>query len=115
MVSSWLINVIDLKLRTSVAYVETTEGMRQNLKRQYVVANARKVHQREADVRTCKQGGLLVVEFFSKLMGVWSKLDNAIFPQSNCQEYECKINDKLVKLIEEEKAPIFMGHSDDLY
>ena len=55
MVSSWLINVIDLKLRTSVAYVETAEGMWQNLKRQYAVANTLRIPQLKSKVASCKE------------------------------------------------------------
>lgn len=117
MVSSWLINVIDSKLRTSVAYVETAEGMWQNLKRRYAVASAPRIHQLKSDVASCKQGGLSIVEFFSKLMGLWSELDNyARFPQCRCGKCECEINDKLMKMSEEEKTHQFlMGLDDDFY
>ena len=96
--------MIDPKLRTSVVYLETVEGMWQNLKRRYAVANAPRIHQIKSEVASCKQGGLWVVEFFSKLMGLWSELDNyAKFPQCKCGKCECQINAKLTKMSKEEK------------
>jgi len=69
-VSVWLTNVIDPKLRTSAAYVKTAASMWPNLKRRYVMTNAPRIHQLKLDVASCKQGGFLVVAFFSKLMGL---------------------------------------------
>jgi len=44
MISSWIVNVIDPKPHTSVAYVETAHMMWENLQRRYVVAHAVKIH-----------------------------------------------------------------------
>ena len=40
------------------------------LKKRYVMANIPKIHKLKASVADCKQGGLDVVEFYSKLFGV---------------------------------------------
>ena len=61
---SRIINVIDPKLRTSIAYVETTELMWENLKKRYTVSNAPKIHQLKTKLVDCKQDGLEVVEFY---------------------------------------------------
>ena len=47
-----------------------------NLQKRYVVANTPKIHQLKIDMAACKQGGLEVVEFYSKLMGLWSWLNS---------------------------------------
>lgn len=39
-----------------------------NLKKRYAVANAPKIHQLKASLADCKQGGMIVVEFYSKVM-----------------------------------------------
>jgi len=39
MICSWIINVIDPKLHTSVAYAETAYEMWENLRKRYAIAN----------------------------------------------------------------------------
>jgi len=70
MICFWIIYVINPKLRTSIAYVETASVMWENLQKSYVVANTPKIHQRKTNIATCKQEGFDVVEFYSKLMGM---------------------------------------------
>ena len=85
MTCSWIINVIDPNLYTSVAYAETAYKMWQNLHKCYAVANTPKIHQLKTDFAACKQGGLEVADFYSKLMGMWSELENyAKVPQCTC-------------------------------
>ena len=48
MISSWILNIIDPKLRTSVAYAESAQAMWTNLKKRYAMANAPKIHQLKA-------------------------------------------------------------------
>ena len=117
MVCSWILNVIDPKLRTSVAYVDTAALMWTHLKKRYSVSNAPKIHQLKTKLAESKQGGSEVVEFFSKLMGLWSELENQVrFPRCTCGKCECKIGEQLAKMVEEEKAHQFlMGLNDDVY
>ena len=70
MICSWIINTIDPKLHTSIAYVETTAVMWENLRKRYAVANTPKIHQFTTNIAACKQEGLYVAEFYSKLMGM---------------------------------------------
>jgi len=74
MICSRIINVIDPKLHTSVADAETAYEMWENLRKHCAVANTPKIHQLKTDLAACKQGSLEVVEFYSKLMGMWSEL-----------------------------------------
>ena len=117
MVCSWTLNVIDPKLRTSVAYVDTAPLMWTHLKKRYLVSNAPKIHQFKTKLAECKQGGSEVVEFFSKLMGLWSELENQVrFPCCTCGKCECNISKQLIKMIEEEKAHQFlMGLNNEVY
>ena len=69
MICSLIIHVIDPKLHNSVAYANTVYFMLENLWKRYAVANAPKIHQLKTDLASCKQGGLEVVEFYSRLMG----------------------------------------------
>ena len=80
------------------------------------MANAPKNSQPKIEVVICKQGRVLIMEFFSRLMTIPSELDNVKFPQCTCLKCECKINNKLIKMMDKEKTHLFlMGLSDDLY
>jgi len=70
MICPWMVNVIDPRLHTSVAYAETSRTMWENLSKRYAIANTPKIHQLKSDLASCKQGGLDVIEFDSKLMGM---------------------------------------------
>jgi len=70
MTCSWIINVIYPKIRTSISYVETALVMWENLRKRYAVANTPKIHQFTTNIAACKQEGLYVAEFYSKLMGM---------------------------------------------
>jgi len=76
MLCSWLLNIIDPKLRMTVAYSETAYAMWNNLKRRYSVANTPKIYQLKAAIADCKQGILEVGEFYSKLTNLWNELSN---------------------------------------
>ena len=90
--------------------------MWKNLKQRHTVSNAPKIHQLKTKLAECKQGGLEVVEFYSKLMGLWSELENEVrLPQCICGKCECDIGKKLTKTVEEEKAHQFlMGLNDEI-
>lgn len=117
LICSWIINVIDPKLHASVAYVETAYEMWQNLRKRYAVANTPKIHQLKTDLVACKQGSLEVVEFYSKLMGMWSELQNyAKVPQCTCGKCECKIESRIMKMAQDEKTHQFlMGLNDEVF
>ena len=66
MISSWILNMVEPKLQTSVAYDEIPKAMRDTLKRRYCIANIPKIHRLKTSIANCK-GGLSVVEFYSKI------------------------------------------------
>jgi len=78
MICTWILNVIELKLRSSIAYVGAAKLMWSNLRRRYAVASAPKIHQLKASLAYCKQGGMNVVEFYSKVMSLCSELEGNI-------------------------------------
>ena len=78
MVCSWILNVIEPKLQTSIAYVGTAKLMWTSLKKLYTVSNVLKIHQLKTKLIECKQGGSEVMGFFLRLMGLWSKLENQV-------------------------------------
>ena len=50
MISSWILNVVDPKLQTSVAYAESAQAMSTNLNKRYAISNAPKIHQLKASI-----------------------------------------------------------------
>ena len=76
MIISWMLNVIDCKLHTSVAYEATAHKMWANIQKRYLVINVPCIHQLKVEIASCKQGSMEVVEFYSKLMGLRSELAN---------------------------------------
>ena len=112
MVTSWILNVIDPKLHASIAYAESAQSIWENIKRRYAVPNVPKVHQLKVDIASCKQGTLSVVEFFSKMMGLWSELDSYV-KRPVCK---CEAAKQYVQMIESDRVHQFlMGLDDDLY
>ena len=76
--SSWIFNIIDPKLHTSVAYTNMAKATLDTLKRHYVATNAPKIHHLKISIGNCKQGGLSVVKFYSKIMDLWYSLRTMI-------------------------------------
>jgi len=55
------------------------------LKKCYAVPNIPCIHQLKAKIASCKQNYHEVVDFFSKLMGLWTELDNYVqIPKCKC-------------------------------
>ena len=51
---------------------------KENIKKRYAILNVPKIHQLKSDIESCKQGTLSVVEFFSKLVGLWNELEDYV-------------------------------------
>ena len=101
--------MIDPKPHTGVAYAETTYEAWENLRKRYIIANAPKIHQLKIDISLCKQGGLEVAEFYSKLMQMCSELENHLkIPQCKCGKCECRMSNKVVKMMNEETTHQFL-------
>jgi len=117
MICYWIINLIDPKLHTSIDYVETVVVMWENLRKIYAVAKTPKIHQLKTDIVKCKHRGLDVVEFYSKLMGMWSELSNYIkISQCTCEKCKCGVGSKVMKMLKEEQTHQFLkGLTDETY
>ena len=68
-----------------------TKTMWEDLHKRYAVASAPKIYQVKATIAECRQEGMTVVEFYSKLRGLLSELDNHLkVPTCTCNECTCK-------------------------
>ena len=81
------------------------------------MSSAPKIHQPKASLADCKQGGMKVVDFYSKVMSSWSELEGQIRrPQCTCKKCECDISGQVTKLLEEERTHQFLlGLNDEIY
>ena len=117
MLCLWLLNIIEPWLRMNIAYSDTAKIMWDDLKKRYGTANTPRIHQLKADIANCKQGTLEVGEFYSKLLSLWTELNNlAKVLACTCNECHCGVASKILAMYKEEKAHQFlMGLNDDLY
>jgi len=122
MVCPWLLNMIDRKLRPSVANAGAAKVIWEDLQKKYGVASAPKIYQLKARTAECRQGGMTIVELSSKLRGLWSELDNHVkIPTCMCSRYtckgcECNVKSRIGQMFEAEKSYQFLlGLNDDFY
>ena len=57
MISSWILNMIEPKLRTSIAHNDTPKAIWDTLKRRYDIAKIPKVDQLKTSIVNYRQGG----------------------------------------------------------
>ena len=117
MLCSWLVNVIDSKLRMSITYSDAAKIMRDDMKKHYALSNILKTHHLKAHISNCKKGDLNVGDFYSKLMNPRNELSNLIkIRVCTCSGCKCGVVGKIIAMDEEDKAHQFlMGESDELY
>ena len=63
------------KVAHQYSALDSAQTMWENLQKRYSVANTPRIRQLKANIASCKQVNLNVVEFFSKLAGLWSELE----------------------------------------
>ena len=76
MIYSWILNVIEPKLKSSIAFVDTARALWKNLEQCYAVTNIPKVHRLKVSVVECKQGGMDIVDYYARSIELWSELQN---------------------------------------
>jgi len=112
MITSWILNVIDPNLHASTAYADSAQAIWENIKKRYSVPNVPKIHQLKAEIASCKQGNLEVVEFFTKLIGLWNELGDYV----KYLKCTCDAAEKYAKMDEEDKVhQILMGLDNDAH
>ena len=112
MVISWIMNVIEPRLHKSVVYADTTFKLWENIKKWYAVPNIPRIYRLKTEIASCKQNRQDVVDFFSKLMGLWNELDNYV----QISTYTCGAAAKIAKFMEEDNVHQFlMGLDGDSF
>ncbi|RVX21457.1 hypothetical protein CK203_001882 [Vitis vinifera] len=109
MIISWMFNVIDKSLHSSVASAQTAKDMWEDLKERYAVGNAPRVHQLRSEIVNLKQEGMTVAAYYAKIKGMWDELNQYI----EIPECTCGAAQAIVKSREDEKAHQFLMGLDD--
>ena len=78
MIQPYIINLINPKLHKSVAYVDFTQKLWENIQKRYAVPKIPKIDKLKVEIALCKQDKEAVVQFFPRCRGLWSELDNYI-------------------------------------
>ena len=55
---------------------DLAQNMWKNIQKRHSIPNNPRIHQLKSKIASLKRGNLEVVVFFSKLMGLWNKLEN---------------------------------------
>ena len=109
MLCSWLLNIVDPKLRMTIVYSEAANIMWDDLKKPYDSANTPKIHQLKAYIANCKQGTLEIGEFYSKLVNLWNKFGNSVkVPMRTCSGCKCGAARQILVMYDEDKAHQFL-------
>jgi len=97
-ICSWLLNIIDPKIRLTINDANTAKIM-WHMKKRYGVSDIPKKHDLKAKIANCKQSTTMTaVEYYATLVGLWSELDAIItHHQCTCGNYKCKIGEALIK------------------
>ncbi|XP_058750910.1 uncharacterized protein LOC131623932 [Vicia villosa] len=117
MLVSWILNMVEPSLRTTMSYFETSKELWDDIKERFSVVNGPRVQQLKSELAKCKQGGLSMVAYYGKLKALWDDLVNHEQALAcTCKGCTCGIQIKLEKRREEERCHVFlMGLDDGLY
>ena len=96
---SWLLNIIDPKIRPSISYANIAKVMWEDLKKRYGVSDIPRIHDLKSRMANCKQRTTMsVVEYYANLVGLWNELDaKSMQHLFTCGKCECKLGEKLVQ------------------
>ncbi|KAJ1419097.1 Retrotransposon gag domain [Sesbania bispinosa] len=98
MLVSWILNVIELTLRSTVTYVENANELWEDIRDRFSVVNGPRIQQLKAELVYCKQQGMTMVAYYGKLKTLWDELANyKQIPRCSCGGCKCDIASKLEK------------------
>jgi hypothetical protein len=76
MLVSWILNTIELNLRSTISYFENAKDFWGDIKDRLSVVNGPRIQQLKSDLAECKQGGMTMVAYYGKLKTLWDELSN---------------------------------------
>ncbi|GJX53038.1 retroelement pol polyprotein-like protein [Tanacetum coccineum] len=85
MLVSWIMNIIEPSLRTTISYVEEASALWKDIKERFSVANGPRIQQLKSELAGYRQEGLSIVSYYGKLKVIWDELINyEQFPLCKC-------------------------------
>lgn len=122
MVTSWIFNTIEPKLRSSITHREIAKDLWDNIKTRFSAKSEVRVQQLKEELMNCKQGDMLLETYYGKLQVIWEDLSNyeykpvCICGGCKCAGCTCDFVQQLEMAREKEKLHQFcLGLDASLY
>ncbi|CAN6999846.1 unnamed protein product, partial [Brassica rapa subsp. trilocularis] len=91
MVTSWIFNTIDPKIRSSITHREIARDLWDGIKARFRVKSEVKVQQLKEELMNCKQRDVSLEAYYGKLQVIWEDLSNYEFkPVCSCGGCKCQ-------------------------
>ena len=91
MVTSWIFNTIDPKIRSSITHREIARDLWDGIKARFRVKSEVKVQQLKEELMNCKQRDVSLETYYGKLQVIWEDLSNYEFkPVCSCGGCKCQ-------------------------
>ncbi|KAL1219887.1 Retrovirus-related Pol polyprotein from transposon TNT 1-94 [Cardamine amara subsp. amara] len=117
MVSLWILNTVDPKVRRTLANKEDPQELWKEIKDRFSEGNGPRIQEIKAELAGCRQGNLSVIDYFGKLQIPWDDLTN--YEQQikcTCGACTCNLNAAMEKKKEEDRIHQFLlGLDDHIY
>ncbi|CAH9125772.1 unnamed protein product [Cuscuta epithymum] len=118
MIVSWLLNIINADVKSTLAHYEDAAKLWQDLKERFASADGPRIHQTKTDLARCVQTkGMAVGTYFAKLQSLWDDLNNyEPLIACTCGKCTCDVTGQHVKRRESERFHQFlMGLYTDFF
>lgn len=73
---SWILKAIDPEIRSTVANITDACKLWESLRRRFSVGNGVRVHEIKVMIRSCRQEGQSVKDYFGRLSKLWEELES---------------------------------------
>ncbi|CAA7020470.1 unnamed protein product [Microthlaspi erraticum] len=114
MVTLWILNTVDSKVRRTLANKEDPAELWKEIKELFSEGNGPRIQENKAELAVCRQGNSSVIEYFGKLQVLWEDLLNyETSPECKCGLCKCNLNSELEKKREEDRIHQFLLGLDD--
>lgn len=114
MVTLWILNTVDPKVRRTLANKEDPVELWKELKDRFSEGNGPRIQEIKAELAYCRQGNMTVIEYFGKLQVLWedlTKYEKVL--ECKCGACSCNLNTEIEKKREEDRIHQFLLGLDD--
>lgn len=114
MVTLWILNTVDPKVRKTLANKEDPVELWKEIKDRFSEGNGPRIHEIKTELAFCRQGTMSVINYFGRLQVLWEDLSN--YEKTlvrKCGKCTCDLNTELEKKKEEDRIHQFLLGLDD--